>query len=138
MNIKPIHDQVVILPDPAPSLFKGLIAMPETVLADNPNFYTVSGRIVAVGSHSFERAKKGQYDFGAPLEQREFDVAVGQRVLFNRFAGNQITCDDDRVMYLILRECEILGILDAEHEVQPGYMDAGDTGVKSLDPATTR
>jgi len=134
MNIKPIHDQVVVLPDPPPSVYKGLIVMPETVIAENPNYYTVTGRVVATGTHSFERAKKGQYDFGQPIEQRPFDVQPGQRVVFNRYAGKQITCDDDRVRYLILRECEILGVLEGEHDVQPGYHEAGDTGVKALDP----
>lgn len=128
MNLKAIHDQVIILPDP-PVKAIGLIEIPDIVLSENPNYYTVTGRVVALGSHSFDRAKKGQYDFGEPVEVVPFDVAIGDRVLYNRYAGKQVTCDDDRTLYLILRECEILGVLTDDVAVQPGYQEATDRGV---------
>lgn len=129
MNLRAIHDQVIILSDPPVTTYKGIIALPEAVIAENPNYYTVTGRVVAVGSHSFERAKKGQYDFGDAVEARAFDVVVGDRVLYNRYAGKQITCDDDHTLYLVLRECEIMGVVTDDVEVQPGYQDATDRGV---------
>ena len=103
MNLKPIKDQLVILPDPQAEKI-GSIYVPETVQADNPNYFTMTGKVVA-------RAES----------DHRFDVLVGDRVVFNRYAGKQVTCDDDRVLYLIMREEEILGVAD-EEDITPGYM----------------
>lgn len=123
MNLKPIKNQLVVRPDPPPTQLGG-IYMPDTVLADNPNYFPMTGVVVALGRTS--------YDDAGEVEQ-PFAVAIGDRVLFNRYAGKQITCDDDRVTYLVMRESEILGLVDGEaHQVLPGDVDAGDGGVQSL------
>ena len=43
------------------------------------------------------------------------DVQVGDRILFGKYSGSDIKLDGDE--YLIMREDEVLGILDAKPEV---------------------
>jgi len=42
-------------------------------------------------------------------------VQVGDRILFGKYSGSDIKLDNDE--YLIMREDEVLGILDAEPKV---------------------
>src|SRR3954467_6818983 len=97
MNLKPIKDQVVVLPDPKPAQI-GLIHVPDVAAADNPNWFPETGRVVAIG--------RTAYTADGEAEQ-PFDFTVGARVHFGRFAGKQVTCDDDRITYLVMREHEI-------------------------------
>jgi len=53
------------------------------------------GEVIAAGAGKFEKGKR------VPL-----DVSVGDRILFGKYTGNEITIDDQG--YLILREEEIL------------------------------
>ena len=43
------------------------------------------------------------------------DVQVGDRILFGKYSGSDIKLDGEE--YLIMREDEVLGILDADPEV---------------------
>ena len=40
------------------------------------------------------------------------DVKVGDRILFGKYSGSDIKLDGDE--YLIMREDEVLGVLDAQ------------------------
>ena len=53
-------------------------------------------------------------------------------MLFNRYAGKEITSDDDGVRYLLMREAEVLGVVTGDHEIRPGYIEPRDFGVQSL------
>src|ERR1035441_2801682 len=60
------------------------------------------GEVVAVGK-------------GKRLEDGKIialDVAVGDRILFGKYSGSDIKLDGDE--FLIMREDEVLGILDAQ------------------------
>lgn len=128
MNLKPIKDQVVVLPDPQPAQI-GLIHVPEIVNADNPNYYTMTGRVVALGRTSY--TADGE-------EEQPFDVQVGERVVFNRYAGKQITCEDDGVRYLVMHEHEILGVADDGTDVKPVYMPPTDADITEFKDAAGR
>ncbi len=138
--LRPIHDQVLILPDPPPeTLASGATIFPDVAKADNPNWFPVSGRVVRLGSHSFYRRRVGQMDFA----EREgdlipFSVKIGDRVTFNRFAGKQVTDPDDDVMYYMMRECEILGIADDDTQLLPGYEEADSMEVTDSDKTKER
>lgn len=122
MNLRPIKDQIIVLPD-APVERIGLIHVPQTVNADNPNYYPMTSTVVAVGP--------GRIEDGERITP---DVAVGDRVVHPRYAGNQVTCDDDRVRYLVMREADIIAKGGAELEtILPPYMPAEDEGVRSYD-----
>lgn len=108
-DLKPIRDQILIKPDPVPEASAGGIFIPETVRADNPNYYTMTGVVLKIGP-------------GLALDgdgrRSEISVAVGQRVTFGRYAGKQMPTVPRTVM---LKNDEILGFPDAESFIQPGY-----------------
>jgi chaperonin GroES len=60
------------------------------------------GEVVAVGKG--KRLEDGKV---VPL-----DVAVGDRILFGKYSGSDIKMDGEE--YMIMREDEVLGILDAK------------------------
>lgn len=111
MNIRPIRGQVIVLPDPPP-VVSSLIIMPDIAKSDNPNYFTETGRVVALAPHSF--TEDGE-------DPRPFDVAVGDRVHFNRYAGKQVTCDDDGMLYLVMTEREIAAVVSDDVTILHGY-----------------
>lgn len=127
MNLKPINDQVIVLADPRPEQI-GRIIVPDVAAMDNPNWFPETGRVVALGRTAFVITPEGEID-----GERPFDCAVGDRVHFNRYAGKQVTCDDDGVTYLVMREHEIDLVLDETHVVFHGYQPAQDEGIASYD-----
>ncbi|MFH0790324.1 MAG: co-chaperone GroES [Candidatus Omnitrophota bacterium] len=94
MEIKPLGDRVVIKPLEAETKTKGGIVLPDTA-KEKPQ----EGKVMAVG--------KGKVlDSGTvqPLE-----VKVGDKVLYGKYSGNEITKDGEEV--LIMREEDILAII---------------------------
>jgi chaperonin GroES len=74
---------------------KGGIVLPDTA-KEKPQ----KGEVVAVGS-------------GKLLENGQrvaIDLKVGDKVLYSKYAGNEVKIDD--VEYLILRESDVLGVLE--------------------------
>lgn len=123
MNIKPIRGQVVVRPDP-PAAPSALIIVPDSVKADNPNYFTETGVVVALAEHSY--TEDGE-------DARPFDVHIGDRVHFNRYAGKQVTCTDDSTLYLVMLEKEITCVIDGEHAILHGYQAPSADDVKSYD-----
>ena len=94
MKVKPLHDKVLIKRVDVEETTKGGIIIPDTA-AEKPQ----EGKIVSVGSG---RVKND--GTVVPLE-----VKKGQRVLFSKYGGTDITIEGDE--YLILEESEILAVL---------------------------
>ena len=95
MKIRPLQDRVVIKRLDGETKTKGGIIIPDTA-KEKP----IEGEIVAVGS-------------GKVLENgkvRALDVKAGDRILFGKYAGNEIQVNG--VEHLILREDEILGVVE--------------------------
>jgi chaperonin GroES len=95
MNIQPLGDRVVVKPLEAEAKTKGGIVLPDTA-KEKPQ----EGKVVAVG--------KGKVlDSGSvqPLE-----VKVGDKVLYGKYSGNEITTKDGDEL-LIMREEDILAIV---------------------------
>lgn len=107
-EIRPIRDHVLVRPDAVPTLTAGGLHIPQTVNADNPNYYTMTGTVIACG--------KGVHD-GETF--KPVQVKAGDRVVFSRYAGKQIEVDG-RHRVLMLKEPEIIGFADTE-QIQPGY-----------------
>ncbi|MCB9081917.1 MAG: co-chaperone GroES [Lewinellaceae bacterium] len=87
--MRPINDRVVVKPAPAEEKTKGGIIIPDTA-KEKPQ----RGEVVAVGP-----GKEGNL----------MTVAVGDVVLYGKYAGQQIQWEGDD--YLIMREDDILVIL---------------------------
>src|SRR5580765_6445437 len=90
VNITPLHDRVLVRRLEEKETAKGGIIIPDTA-KEKPH----EGEVIAVGAGKMEKGHR------SPL-----DVKVGDRILFGKYTGNDITIDDQE--YLILREDEIL------------------------------
>ena len=90
VNITPLHDRVLVRRLEAKETAKGGIIIPDTA-KEKPH----EGEVIAVGAGKMEKGHR------SPL-----DVKVGDRILFGKYTGNDITIDGQE--YLILREDEIL------------------------------
>jgi chaperonin GroES len=90
VNIAPLHDRVLVRRLEEKETAKGGIIIPDTA-KEKPH----EGEVIAVGAGKVEKGHR------VPL-----DVKVGDRILFGKYTGNDITIDDQE--YLILREEEIL------------------------------
>lgn len=96
MKIKPLHDHILV-ERIEEEVRKGGIIIPDTA-KEKPQ----QGKVIAVGSG--RRDEKGNR---VPL-----DVKKGDRILFGKYAGNEIKVEDKE--YLIIREDDILGIIEKE------------------------
>lgn len=121
-QIRPIKDRVLIRPDPVKTKI-GSIHVPEMVNKDNPNYFTMTGEVIACGPGGLE----------APMP-----VSVGDRVVFSRYAGKQLVAmaphplmGERKALFLMLRQDEILGLADTEY-IQPGYQGPKFSAVKKL------
>ena len=95
MKIRPLHDRVIVKRLDEERTSPGGIVIPDTA-AEKP----VQGKVMAVGKGKIRE------DGGVnPLE-----VKAGDRVLFGKYSGTEIKLDGEEL--LILREDEVLGILD--------------------------
>lgn len=94
MSFKPLQDRVVVRRFDQPEKTAGGILLPETV-QEKP----MEGEIIAVGPG--ERSSDGRLN---PL-----DVKKGDRVLFGKWAGTEVTIDGDELV--IMKEEDIMGII---------------------------
>jgi chaperonin GroES len=94
MKIRPLQDRIIVERIDEEETSKGGILIPDTAKEKSQE-----GKVVAVGK-------------GRVLEDgkiQKLDVKKGDRVLFSKYAGTEITLEgDERV---ILREDDVLGIV---------------------------
>jgi chaperonin GroES len=100
MNIRPLRDRVLVKRLEEQEQKIGGIIIPDTA-KEKPQ----QGEVVAAGNGRVT-------DKGDTLP---LDVKAGDRVLFGKYAGSEIKLDG--VEYLILREDEILGIVEGVREL---------------------
>ena len=95
MNLKPLSDRVVVRRVDSESVTKGGIFIPDaaTEKADQ-------GTVLAVGPGK-RNATTGEIN--------ALDVAVNDRVIFGKFAGQTVKVDGEEL--LILKEDDILGVI---------------------------
>jgi chaperonin GroES len=95
MKFRPLHDRVVVKRVAEEEKTKGGIIIPDTA-KEKP----MEGEVVAVGPGA--RDEKGA--LVAP------DVKAGDRILFGKWSGTEVKLDG--VEYLIMKESDIMGILE--------------------------
>ena len=98
MKIRPLYDRVVVkrVEDKEAAMQGGLY------IPDSAKEKPQEGEVVAIGK-------------GKRLEDGKLvalDVQVGDRILFGKYSGSDIKLDGEE--YMIMREDEILGILDKQ------------------------
>lgn len=96
MKIRPLYDRIVVKRVEQDEVMQGGLYIPDTA-KEKPQ----EGEVVAVGKG--KRLEDGKL---VPL-----DVEVGNRILFGKYSGSDIKIDGTE--YMIMREDEVLGVLDA-------------------------
>ena len=99
MKIQPTEFKVLIKPDKVDSQTTGGLFLPDSV-RDKQQFSVDRGEIVAVGEGFYR-------DLPGPVPN------VGDKVIFNRYAGSLITIDDNgRTDYRLCNDKDICAILE--------------------------
>jgi chaperonin GroES len=96
MTFRPLHDHVLVRRHEEVEQQQGGIIIPDTA-KDKPQ----EGKVLAVGPGKHQ-------DDGS---RRQIAVAVGNTVLFGKYAGTEITMHGEEL--LVMRESDILGILES-------------------------
>ena len=96
MNIRPLHDRVIVKRVEAERTTASGIVIPDSA-TEKPD----QGEVLAVGPG--KRKDQGV--------QVALDVKVGDRVLFGKYAGQSVKVDGDEV--LVMREEDIMGVIQA-------------------------
>jgi len=94
-RLKPLGDRLVVKPAPREEMTKSGIVLPDTI-KERPQEGTVlsvgPGRILDDGS------------------REAIDVSVGQRILFQKYAGTEFKLDEEDL--LILSQKDILAVIE--------------------------
>ena len=101
MSFRPLHDRIVVRRIETLEKTRGGIIIPDTA-KEKPQ----EGEVIAVGPGA--RNERGEI---VPL-----DVKAGDRVLFGKWSGTEIKIDGEDL--LIMKESDILGIIEDEAEVK--------------------
>ncbi len=95
IKLQPLGDRVVVEREASEEVTAGGIVLPDSA-KDKP----ARGTIVSVGDgRLLEDGTRGQ-----------IQVAVGDRVIFNSYAGESFQVDDDE--FLLMREDDILAVIE--------------------------
>lgn len=95
MNIRPLHDRVIVKRMEEERLSAGGIVIPDSA-AEKP----IQGEVLAVGK-------------GKLLENgtvRPLELKVGDRILFGKYSGTEVKIDGKQI--LVMREEDIMGVIE--------------------------
>lgn len=93
-KIEPLADRIVVRPLEETEQMKGGLYIPDTA-KEKPQ----QGEVMAVGPGKLSEEGK----------RIPPDVQVGQRVLYGKYSGTEVTVDDEE--FLILRESDVLAVI---------------------------
>ena len=95
MNLKPLHDHVIVKAITEDEVTKAGIVLPDTVDKEKPE----KGEVVAVGPGKL--MENGQ--------RAQMSVKVGDKVMFKKYSPDEIKVDNEE--YLVISEGDIMAIL---------------------------
>lgn len=95
MKIRPLHDRVIVKRLEEERTSAGGIVLPDSA-TEKPS----QGEVIAVGNGKL-------LDNG---ETRALDVKVGDKVLFGKYAGNEVKVEGEEV--IVMREEDIMGVVE--------------------------
>ena len=90
VKVTPFEDRVVIVPDDETETMRGGLYIPDTA-KEKPT----QGEVIAVGPGRFEKGER------VPM-----DVKVGDKVLYGKYSGTNLTLEGDEVV--IIKASDIL------------------------------
>ncbi len=95
MNIRPLHDRVIVQRMEEEKTSPGGIVIPDSA-TEKP----IQGKVIAVGNGKL--LENGQL--------RALDVKKGDKVLFGKYSGTEVKVNGDD--YLVMREDDIMGVVE--------------------------
>ena len=95
MNIRPLHDRVIVKRTEEEGTTKGGIIIPDSA-KEKP----AEGLVIAVGNGKIMESG----------EVKALDVKVGDRILFGKYAGTEVKIEGEE--HLIMREDDIIAIVE--------------------------
>jgi chaperonin GroES len=100
MKIRPLYDRIVVKRIEEQETTRNGIIIPDSA-KEKPQ----EGEVIAIGKG--KRLEDGQLV--------ALDIKAGDRILFGKYSGNEIKLDG--IEYIIMREDDVLGVLDAAPKV---------------------
>jgi chaperonin GroES len=95
MNIRPLHDRVVVRRTEEERTSPGGIVIPDTA-TEKP----IRGEVIAVGNGKI-------LDTG---DVRALDLKVGDQVLFGKYSGTEVKVDGEDL--LVMREDDVMAVIE--------------------------
>jgi chaperonin GroES len=95
MKIRPLHDRVIVKRLEEERKSAGGIVIPDSA-KEKPS----QGEVIAVGNGKI-------LDNG---EVRALDVKVGDKILFGKYAGNEVKVEGEEL--IVMREEDIMGVVE--------------------------
>ena len=95
MNIRPLHDRVVVRRLEEEKMSPGGIVIPDSA-TEKP----IQGEVVATGNGKI--LENG--------EVRGLDVKAGDRILFGKYSGTEVKIDNEEL--LVMREDDIMAVIE--------------------------
>jgi chaperonin GroES len=96
MNLRPLHDRVVVRRTEEERTSPGGIVIPDSA-TEKP----IKGEVIAVGNGKTK-------DSG---EKQPLDLKVGDKVLFGKYSGTEVKVDGEEL--LVMREDDVMAVIEA-------------------------
>jgi chaperonin GroES len=96
MNLRPLHDRVIVKRMEEERMSAGGIVIPDSA-TEKP----VRGEVLAVGNGKI-------LDNG---EKRPLDISVGDKILFGKYSGTEVKVDGEEL--LVMREEDIMAVIES-------------------------
>ena len=96
MNLRPLHDRVIVKRMEEERMSAGGIVIPDSA-TEKP----VRGEVLAVGNGKI--LENG--------EKRPLDIGVGDKILFGKYSGTEVKVDGEEL--LVMREEDIMAVIEA-------------------------
>lgn len=96
MNLRPLHDRIVVKPDDPEEVTKGGLYLPDTG-QEKPNQGTVQE--VGIGRRSEQTS-----------ELLPMSVEKGDKVLYGKYSGTEIELDGEKL--LVMRENDVFAVVE--------------------------
>src|SRR5437667_5794972 len=95
MKLRPLADRVIVKQSEAETKTKSGIVLPDSA-KEKPT----KGKVIAVGPGKLD-------DSGKPME---IGLRVGETIYYGKYSGTEVEVDGTK--YVILRESDVLGVLE--------------------------
>ena len=95
MNLRPLHDRVIVKRMEEERMSAGGIVIPDSA-TEKP----VRGEVLAIGNGKI-------LDNG---EKRALDISVGDAILFGKYSGTEVKVDGEEL--LVMREEDIMAVIE--------------------------